>query len=124
MDDVFNRGDTACLLLNYTVNGSAMEQGAYQEIELQLNPQNNYNSIKKLLSKNEIVWGENFEYVDEEGHTQSFTGYVAPLTQKDTFALSKGISSVQLRVMLNNDVGSSEYSEIDIGNSLSSKVLE
>lgn len=42
MDNVFNRGDTAYLLLNYQVNNAPMEEGAYDEIELQINKENEY----------------------------------------------------------------------------------
>lgn len=123
MDNVFNRGDTAYLLLNYQVNGSPMTQGAYQEIELQINKQDDFRSIKKLLSNGEIFWGENFTYLDNFGDEQSFTGYVCSLTQDDTFKISSGKSNIQLRVMINDEVGSSEIQSVDLGCVLSDKVL-
>lgn len=124
MDDIFNRGDTAYLLLNYTLNGEPLQQDAYQEIEFQINKQGNLNAIKKLYSTGDIFWSSDFTYVDEEGQEQSFVGYVCKLSQEETFALSDGISDVQLRVMLNDEVGSSAYSQLDIGKVLSRKVLE
>ena len=59
-----NRGDTAILMLNYTINGDPLVEGAYQEIELQLNPQGS--GVKKLLSLGDIAWGS-VTYEDEHG---------------------------------------------------------
>lgn len=124
MDSMFNRGDTAYLLLNYTVNGQPLQQGAYQEIEFQINTQGNFRGIKKRLSKGQIFWGENFTYLDNDGEERTFTGYVTALSQNDTFLLAKGTCEVQLRVLLQNEVGSSETSDLDVGRVLSSEVLE
>ena len=121
--DVFNRGDTAYLLLNYQVNGEPMIQGAYQEIELQINRQDDFRSVKKLFSLGEITWEENYTYIDDNGNEQTFTGYVCALSQEDTFKISSGISNIQLRVMLNDEVGSSETQTLDLGCVLSDKVL-
>lgn len=120
---LFNEGDTACLILNYQFNGSPLVEDAYQEIEFQINPQSNMSSIKKLLSKGEIEWAS-VEYVDGEGHTQTFTGYVTYLSQADTFAIKDGIAQCQLRIMANDEVGSSDISDLDVGNALSTEVLE
>lgn len=120
--EVFNKGDTAYLLLNYTLNGQPLEQGAYQEIELQINKQDAHKSIKKLFSKNEIVWEENMQYKDTDGTTKNFTGYVCELSQKETFSLPETID-VQLRIMLNNEIGSSTISSLEIGKVLSHKTL-
>ena len=118
-----NRGDTAYLMLNYTINGDPLQENAYQEIELQINRQSSSDSIKKLLSDNSIRWGT-LTYEDNEGHTQSFTGYYASLSQEETFSLSAGKSNVQLRIMVNDEVGSSDVSSFDLGQVLSTKVLE
>lgn len=120
--NIFNEGDTACLMLNYNLNGSSLVEGAYQEIEFQINPQGNYMSIKKLLSKGEIEWAT-VTYEEDETE-KTFTGYVTYLSQADTFKLMKGKSRCQLRIMVNDEVGSSAISEIDIGDALSSEVLE
>lgn len=119
--EIFNRGDTACILLNYEVNGSPLVEGAYQELEFQINPQMYFNSVKKLLSKGEIVW-DTVEY-EEEGQTETYTGYVAYLTQEDSFRIGTGTSTCQLRVMMNGEVGSSELTEIDLGDVLSKEIL-
>lgn len=123
-DDLFNRGDTTYLLLDYQVNGEPMVQGAYQEIELSLNKADCYFSIRKTLSGGDITWEENCTYIDSEGVEQTFTGYVAHLDQEETFALKDGNTQIQLRVMLNNEVGSSKMEVLDIGDVLSDKVLE
>lgn len=117
-----NRGDTAYLLLDYQVNGAPLIQGDYQEIELQINKQNPISSVKKLLSLEEITWESGYQY-EEDGETKSFTGYVAHLTQEDTFKVN-GTCSIQLRVMKDDEVGSSEITSIDLGAVLSRKVLE
>lgn len=104
-----NRGDTAILMLNYTFNGEPLMEGAYQEIELQINP-DDY-GVKKLLSLGQIEWGS-VTYEDEHGDEQTFTGYYCFLNQAETFDLREGKNTVQLRVMVNSDVGSSAISEI------------
>ena len=73
MSDLFNRGDTAYLLLNYTLNGQPLQEGIYQEIELQINKQGGLSSIKKLYSKGDIFWSDEFTYNDK-GTTKNFEG--------------------------------------------------
>ena len=116
-----NRGDTAYLMLNYTINGDALTEGAYDEIELQINNEFKDNSIKKLLSKGDIRWGT-LTYT--EGETEkTFTGYYARLSQEETFSLSNGASEVQLRILINEEVGSSAVTSVSFGNVLSRAVL-
>jgi len=112
-----NRGDTLYLLLNYQVNGRNLVQGAYEEIELQLNNQSSSASIKKLLSDGDIVWKK----VTYNGG--SFTGYVVHLTQAETFTLRAGETSCQLRIKMNGEVGASEISDFDLESVLSTQVL-
>lgn len=119
---MLNRGDTVCLLLNYNLNGEPLVEGAYQEIELQINKQGIFNAVKKTLSDGSIVWGE-VSYLDDEGQAQTFTGYYANLSQEETFRLSSGASNIQLRIMLNDEVGSSAISSINLGQVLSSQIL-
>lgn len=121
--EVFNKGDTAYLLLNYTLNGEPLVEGAYQEIELQINKQDEFRSIKKLMSNGDIYWGTDMTYIDQEGQTQTFTGYVCELSQEDTFTVSSGVSQIQLRIMLDEEVGSSTQTSLDIGKTLSNKIL-
>lgn len=116
-----NRGDTGYVMLNYTLNGDPLEQGAYQEIELQFNTQGAARSIKKLLSKGDIEWGT-LTYI-EETIEKTFTGYFCHLTQEETFLLKDGDVDVQVRIMLNDEVGSSDISPMRLGDALSKKVL-
>lgn len=117
-----NRGDTAYLMLNYTINGDPLTEGAYQEIELQINNQFKTNNIKKLLSKGDILWGT-LTYT--EGNVEkTFTGYYARLSQEETFSLTDGESEVQLRILVNDEVGSSAVSSVSFGNVLSRAVLD
>lgn len=116
-----NRGDTAYLMLDYTLNGDPLVEDAYQEIELQLNKQDSFEYVKKLLSENEIRWGT---LTYEDGNeTKTFTGYYCRLSQEETFKLNEGKVRSQLRIMLNDEVGSSAISDFDLGKCLSVKVL-
>ena len=117
-----NRGDTACLMLNFKLNGSDLVEGAYQEIELQLNPQGNFNAVKKTLSGGDITWGT-VTYMDSEIE-KTFTGYICSLSQDETFTLSDGKTQYQLRILVNDEVGSSAIGEFSIGEVLSAEVLK
>ena len=116
-----NRGDTVSLMLDYQVNGSPLEEGAYSEMELQINNENSSKAIKKLLSDGGIAW-KTINY-ENNGSTETFTGYVAELSQEETFKLSAGQSMVQLRIRIGNQVGSSESSMFMLGAVLSTKVI-
>ena len=118
---MFNEGDTGYLMLTYKLNGQDLQENAYQEMEFQINPQSEYNSIKKLLSKGDITW-EAMEYQDGT-QTKTFIGYVVHLNQEETFRLQKGTSYCQLRIMVGDEVGSSNISEITMGDALSTQVL-
>lgn len=122
MSNIINEGDTAWLLLNFKLNGEDLQEDAYQEIELQLNPQGEYNAVKKTLSDGSIEWGTVVYTVDDQEET--FIGYIALLSQEETFRLRKGKCSYQLRVLVNDEVGSSAIGEVDIGDALSTEVLE
>lgn len=124
MSSAFNKGDTAYLLLDFNVNGQPMQEGEYQELELQINVQGNYRAIKKLLSKGEIFWDSGYTYLDAEGNEQTFAGYIASLDQDDTFLISQGKAEVQLRVLIDGEVGSSPIAELIIGDALSDEVLK
>jgi len=109
-------------MLNYQVNGSNLVEGDYQEIEFQINnDKSTKNSIKKLLSNNDITW-ETVTY-EEDGTQKTFTGYVVHLSQDETFLLSTGNSICQLRIKKDDEVGSSDTSNFSLGAVLSSKVL-
>lgn len=116
-----NRGDTSFLMLNYTLNGDPLVEDAYQEIELTINEESSFRCVKKMLSKGEIGWGT---LTYEDNGTQTFTGYYAHLSQEETFKLQQGINDVQLRILDNNEVGSSAISSMELGRVLSSEVLD
>ena len=116
-----NRGDTFYLLLDYQLNGSPLVEGQYQEIELQINSQFSSKQVKKLLSDGSIEWKTVTYVKNNQEHT--FTGYVTYLDQEDTFTLQEGNAQIQLRIMVNDEVGSSAISTIDLGKVLSAKVL-
>lgn len=118
MDGRLNRGDTVCFGLDYNLNGSPLQEDAYQEIEFQINNEKSSKSIKKLFSKGEIVWG-----TIEKRNGEMFTGYYVKLSQKESFMLNAGPSMVQLRIKVDDEVGSSDESSFDLGAVLSSKVL-
>lgn len=113
-----NRGDTLCLMLNYNLNGNPLVQGAYQEIELQINKDSATKEIKKLLSNGDIKWGT---VLKEDG--TEWTGYYADMSQDETFKLNAGPSQVQLRIKKDGEVGSSKETTFQLGTVLSSKVL-
>lgn len=117
-----NRGDTSFLMLQYTINGDPLVEGDYEEIELTINEDSSFRCVKKLLSKGEIEWGV-LNYLDNEGHSQTFTGYYAHLSQEETFKLARGQNEVQLRILDNDEVGSSAVSSMTLGRVLSSEVL-
>ena len=116
-----NRGDTSFLMLNYTLNGDPIPVDV-AEIELSLDSKSPVSKIRKLLTEGDIEYGT-LTYEDDEGHTQSFTGYYCHLSQEDTFALSQGTNKVQLRVLMNDEVGSSAVANFELGEVLSDKVL-
>lgn len=114
-----NRGDTLCLCLKYKIEGEDLVEGAYEELEFQINSAKSQKAIKKLLSKGEIVWGS----VIEEKTGELFTGYLVNLSQSETFTLVAGPSQVQLRVKKDGQVGSSKESQFELGSVLSDKVI-
>lgn len=81
-EQLLNRGDTVCLLLDYKLNDLPLEENAYQEMEFQINNEKSQKSIKKLFSKGEIVWG-----TVEKREGGLFTGYYVNLSQSESFIL-------------------------------------
>ena len=116
-----NRGDTVSLMLDYQVNGEPLIENAYDEMELQINNESSSKSIKKKLSDGGIEW-KTITY-SSNGNTESFTGYVVELSQDETFKLSAGQSTVQLRVKIGERVGSSDNATFTLGSVLSSTVI-
>lgn len=106
-----NNGDTLDIIIDYQIDGEPFEEGQFQEIELQF--ENQYDSskyVKLLLSAGDITWDSDLGK------------YTTKLTQEQSFRLSPSCS-YQLRVMLDDVVVSSEIGEMDVGPTLSRKVL-
>lgn len=111
-----NRGDTNLLSFKlYKLNTTPKEYvdcSNFDEIEVQLNVQANFNSVKKLKSKGEVEWNTTNQNL------------VCSLTQEDTFALPEGESEMQVRLFLNNVCKGSTIIKLDINKCLSSEVLD
>lgn len=105
-----NKGDSLDIMLNFTVNGAPLEKDAYDELELQLGIQNEWASVKLLMSEGRI------EFDDELGK------YVAHLKQKETFQLPS-LLKYQLRVRIGDDVASSDVRTLNLGDALSRKEI-
>ena len=105
-------------MLEYKYNGEDLVEGAYDEMEFQINNTNSQRAMKKLLSKGEIIWGS-----AERKDGSIFTGYMVKLDQKETFTLVTGPSTVQLRIKKDGQVGSSDESTFKLGSVLSDKIL-
>ena len=118
-----NRGDTSYLMLQYSINGEDLTEDTYDEIELTINEDSSFRSVKKLLSKGEIEWGT-LNWIDGEGQSQTFMGYYAHLSQEETFRLQQGENKIQLRILWEGDVGSSAISSLTLGQVLSNEVLD
>ena len=116
-----NRGDTVSLMLDYQINGEPLVNGAYEEIELQINKDSSSRALRKTLSGGSIKW-ETLTYSDN-GVEEVFEGYVVHLSQAESLALANGQSQVQLRVKLNGQVGSSSQRNFVLGDTLSTQIL-
>lgn len=98
------RGQTALILLVYTVNGEPLADIAPDEIEF------TFGGVQYYLTDGDIYFD------DEEGY------YAVFLSQETTLAL-KGVASYQLRVLKDGFVGGSDIEYERIGNALSDVVL-
>lgn len=103
-----NRGDTLYISLDYTFNDMPIEEGQFDEIEMTINKQSKSNCIRLTLSNGRLQW---------DG-----THYYAMLTQEETFKLNDK-NEVQTRFRIGNEVESSPIDTIDLGDSLSKRVL-
>ena len=99
-----NSGDTVKIILNYTVDGVPISEGAFDEIEFSIGRK------RYTLSDEKIAW-------DEAAGAYSIT-----LTQEDTFALA-GDQRYQIRLKKDGEVVSSGISVVNIGRSISKRVI-
>lgn len=98
------KGDSNKLFLNYTVNGKPLGEEEYDELEFTME------NHSYLLSQGEIE------------HDMERKMYLVSLTQEDTFALSSN-PRCQLRVRKGDTVKASAYSHIEVGETLSRRII-
>ena len=99
-----NSGDTVKIILRYAVNGVPISEGAFGEIEFCIGRK------RYALSDEEIAWDE------------AAGAYSIALTQEDAFALA-GDNRYQIRLKKGVDVVSSGISVLNIGRSISKRVI-
>lgn len=99
-----NRGDTVQILLQYTVEGEAIQEGEFDEIEFSIG------SKRFTLTDGGIVW-------DSEQ-----AAYTIALSQEDTIALP-GVQPYQIRFKKDDTVISSDIDTVEFGNSISKVIL-
>ena len=102
MDYVIRKGQTATILLAYTVNGESLVDIAPDELEF------TFGGVKYYLSDGDIS-------LDEDG-------YSVYLSQEATMALP-AVASYQLRVLKDGNVGVSDIEYERIGKALSEAIL-
>lgn len=106
-----NRGDSFYIKLEITIDGHFIEEGFADEIELTLNPQEIFNCVQKTLTNEEIYWDD------------SQNAYVCFLNQEDTFKLFAGNNSYQIRVLQGNEVISTNFGILRLGDVNSKEIL-
>lgn len=99
-----NKGDTIRIILDYTVNGQAISEGEFDEIEFTLGKK------QYTLTKHDIVWDSEIEK------------YVVFASQSDTFAFGVNVP-YQLRVRKGIDVGSTNINNMLIGPVISNTII-
>ena len=104
MDYCLYKGETALIILDYTVNGEPLDEFQPDELEF------SFGGIQYLLSDGGLIWDEGEQ------------AFVLPLTQEQTFALPKACA-YQLRVMKDGLVKPSATGYLLVGPSESSNVL-
>lgn len=106
-----NRGDAQYIMLNINVDGSPIEEGYADDIELTFNAFSSPYCVRKSLSDETIEWDE------AEGRYSTF------LDQEDTFKFKLGENTWQLRLLKNNQVVSTSIGTIVVGGANSKEVL-
>lgn len=101
---LIRHGQTATIILAYTVNGESLADYAPDELEFM------FGGVRYLLSNNGIVWSN-----DENA-------YVVDLDQTATFALPAN-TQYQLRVLKGGVVGVSDIESMRIGAAISQEAL-
>lgn len=101
---LIRHGQTASIVLAYTVNGETLADYAPDELEFM------FGGVQYLLSDGGIVWSD-----DENA-------FVVELDQTATFALPS-TAQYQLRVLKDGVVGVSDIESVRIGAAISREVL-
>ena len=100
----FNKGDAFPIVLDYTVNGTPIEDAELDEIEV-------------------TIGGRNFKLTSEDIAIDPVSGkYTLFLTQAITLTLGNG-THYQVRFRKGSAVGSTVIESMKIGASLSTKVI-
>lgn len=105
MDYLIRRGQTALILLDYTVNGNSLADTDISDLEF------TFGGVSYLLSEDEIFW-----YSDENS-------YAVFLNEEATLALPL-VASYQLKVLVDEQVGVSDVEYERIGDVLSKTPFE
>lgn len=104
MEYLIRKGQTALILLDYTVNERPLADFAPDEVEF------SFGGTSYYLSDGDV-------YLDEESRC-----YAVYLSQEQTFALPS-VAAMQLRVLKDGEVGETGIDYVRIGASLSDVVL-
>lgn len=107
-----NRGDAQKVVLTINVDDEPITENYADEIELTFNRDGNLHNIRKTLSNNQITWNSTLEQ------------YEVFLSQEDTFKMVEGDNPVQLRVLKDGVVISSNIMTFILGGVNSKEVLD
>jgi len=106
-----NKGDSIRLILDYSVNAKEIQEGQFEDIELQLNKESfGQYHIKLALSQGDMAWDENLKK------------YVAFLPQEESYKLPN-VVEYQLRCYNEGSVVSSNIGRFFLGDILSKEML-
>ena len=103
------RGDTKQLKFKIKKGETYIVGSDYDEVEVQFNNQYHVQSVKKLKSKGEVVWNDDY--------------FVCFLSQEDTFKLNDGLIKLQVRLYVDGDCKGTVIQSINMGSVLSNEVL-
>lgn len=106
-----NRGDTANISLDISIDDAPIAEGYADDIEVTFNPNQSPYCVMKSLKNGGISW-------DAES-----AKYVMRLAQSDTFKLRTGENGWQVRLLIGDDVMSSDIQTIEIGPVNSASIL-
>lgn len=106
-----NKGDATYILLDIKIDDEPIIEGTADDIELSFNLHQLPYAVRKSLKNGDIVWDANYQQ------------YKVYLSQQDTFKMRDGENTWQLRVLIGDEVLSTNLDIIEIGPVNSAKVL-